>query len=240
MIFISAFQSTSLGLLTLAFMLGCSTPQQSRSSRLTADGVGPSDQRALQIKAQQERDQDRRDRQLVSRAKKQPARADQSVSMDSFSLPPKVRPQKSTSLEVTPGKILAGSTDSLANKMPEGQLFAEIVDRYEARDLWGFESRAKVFLGKFANSDRRDEVMYMKGLMELGERNYGVALAQFNKILRDHPNGRKAPSALFAKGVTFERMNLKREAKQALAKVVNLFPGSPEAGRATTEMKMIK
>jgi TolA-binding protein len=241
---------TFSGLLISFLLVGCSTPQQKSASNLAADGTSAEnnryDQRAQQIKARQERDQDQKDRQMVLQSHIQNAqnaqnansptqRPAQTMDMRSLAASTRVLPQKAGKIETTPGKVL-----DLANKMPEGQLYAEILDRYEAHDLIGLESRSKVFLGKFTNSERRDDVMYMQGLMELGERNYGVALTQFNKILRDHPEGRKAPSALFAKGITFERMNLKREAKQALAKVIDLFPGSPEALRASTEVKMIK
>jgi TolA-binding protein len=151
-----------------------------------------------------------------------------------------------TSYQAVPqkhGKIEMSSPaagNAVYAKMPEGQLFAEIVDRYEARDQWGFEARAKAFMSKFTNSDRRDEVVYFKGLMELGEKNYGLALTQFNRILRDHPNGKKAPSAMFAKGVTYKRMNLLHESKQALADVTRFFPGSPEAMRAKVELKILR
>ena len=153
----------------------------------------------------------------------------------SLNEPRKNRP--GSRLEVTPDSIIASSN---FQKMSDGQLFAEIIDRYQAHDLWGFELRARAYLGKFSHGDRRDEIYYMKGLMELGEKNYGEALAQFNRVLRDHPNGKKAPAALFAKGVTFKKMNLIREAKLALTEVQNRFPGSPESMRASAELKVIK
>ncbi len=220
----------------VAILVGCSTAQQAKRSNLRDPSVAQSpDQRAHLAKSRADKAQEDGDRKMVlakhSQITSQMGLAPQTMSQAPLpsSLPGKV-------LEVTPDSVISGSF----GKMPEGQLYAEITDRYQAHDVWGFELRSKAYLGRFTDSERRDEVVYMKGLMELGDKNYGVALAQFNRVLRDHPNGKKAPSAMFAKGVTYKRMNLVREAKLALIQVLQKYPGSPESMRAKVELKVIK
>jgi hypothetical protein len=135
-----------------------------------------------------------------------------------------------------PNSILKPSYKGIS----EGQLLAEIRDRYQANDRIGFQNRSMAFLSRFPNGDSRDEVLYLKGMLELMDKNYGVSLVQFNTILRDHPNGRRAPSAMFAKGILYRRMNLLNESRQTLGKVLAQFPGSPESVRAKMELRVIR
>ena len=136
--------------------------------------------------------------------------------------------------------ILEMPTPDNLKKLSDGQLFAEMSDRYQAQDRWGFEVRYRLFVRKYPMNGRIDEAHYMKGLMELAERNYGVALASLNKILKEHPHGKKAPAALFAKGIVYKKMNLKKESKKVLSEVGKQYPGSPESLRAQNELKLLR
>lgn len=221
-------------LLISLILIGCSTPPQLAKSQNISQGTltrVTADERAQLVKMRQERDQDSRDRKLVMAKKEQGGLTSSPSSIDSAAA---FKP--GALLSMKPGSAIAANFE----KMPEGPLFAEIRDRYQAHDLWGFELRAKAYLGKYTNSDRRDEIIYMKGLLGIEEKDYGSALIQFNRILRDHPNGKKAPSAMFAKGVLYKKMNLTRESKLALTEVLHRYPGSPESIRAKVELKVIK
>ncbi len=225
-------------ILISAVLVGCSSVQQSQKTNLRDSFSQLSaDQKAQQKKTRMENEQEARDRKMVLTRQSQLGGPSypQALPQTSAKLTPSLA-QRGKVLEVNPDSVIARNYE----KMPEGQLYAEIMDRYQAHDLWGFELRSKAYLGKFAKSDRRDEIIYLKGMMDLGERNYGGALAQFNRVLRDHPNGKKAPSAMFAKGMTYRKMNLAREAKLALREVLQRYPGSPESMRAKAELKIIK
>lgn len=136
--------------------------------------------------------------------------------------------------------IIEMQTPASLKKLSEGQLLAELTDRYHSQDRWAFDVRYRLFTKKFPKSTRIDDAYYMKGILELAERNYGVALVSFNKILKVHPYGKKAPSAMFAKAIVFKRMNLKKESRTVLAEIGAKYPGSPESLRAKTELKILK
>ena len=121
----------------------------------------------------------------------------------------------------------------------EGPLFGELRDRYESNDHWGFSQKYKIFMAKFPKSAKREEVLYLKGLLEFSEHNYGPALLQFNKILKEYPKGRRAASALLAKGATFRRMNLIDEASSVFKRVSADYAGQVEASRAKLELQFI-
>jgi TolA-binding protein len=207
----------------VAALAACSTTEQKHSAD---SALVTKDARVLKSHQQQELAQDQKDRAQVLAKKREMTSAPLSL----------LSPQKSGASSMqAPGSILEPSDNKA-----EGQLYAEIVDRYQANDRMGFSMRAKNYLGRFQEGDRRDQVCYMAGVMALADHQYGEALQQFNRILRDHPEGRQAPGAMFAKGITFQRMNLAPAARETLQAILTQFPGSPEAERAKMELKLIR
>jgi TolA-binding protein len=96
-----------------------------------------------------------------------------------------------------------------------------------------------MFERKFSKSPLMEDALYLEGLMAVSEKNYGVALQSFNRILREHGHGHKASSALFARGVVLKKMNLPGRAKQSWILVQKKYPGSPESARADVELKLL-
>lgn len=210
--------------------IGCASPKHKSarsSNRSSSEGVDlkKANQHAVELRFRDEKEQDKKDRARVASRK------------GMFGPMISAVPQKG-------GKIEMGAPSSILNNTykdrSEAQLVAEIKDRYQSGDRIGFQQRAQAFLSRYSSSDSRDEVLYLKGMAELMDKNYGVSLVQFNTILRDHPNGRKAASAMFAKGILFRRMNLEKESRETLGKVLAQFPGSPESVRAKMELKVVR
>lgn len=211
-------------LLTSIFISGCSSLQQSSRNYVQTQNSRNSsiDSQVRQLQIEQERNQDLRDRQLFLSKKK-------SDSFGGFS----VIPQKG-------GKIETKIASSESGMMSEGGLYAEIVDFYQMNNLIQFNSRASIFFNRYSQSVHRDDVLYMKGMLELLDQNYGLALVQFNKIIKEHPHGKKVSAALYAKGMTYKKMNLKNEARGALRAVLKKYPGSPESYRAKNDLQLLK
>jgi TolA-binding protein len=216
-------KKTIFGPIMCLFLLGCATSQH--ASRPTSKETDL-DRRALAYKSRMEKDQDTRDRQRFLAAKK------------------RYSPNQVSAL--SPSTILNRSfaqkelKRSDLENASEGALYANALDRYQSGNSKSFYPTASVFLRKFAKSDRSDDVYYMLALTELADKNYGGSLVHLNRILHDHPQGRKAPAALFAKGMVFKRMNLEDAARGSLTAVLKKYPGSPESVRASAEMKLLR
>lgn len=130
-----------------------------------------------------------------------------------------------------------GKSDDL--KISDRELYSELVASYDRNDLFGFHSRLQMFQSRFAHSPLMEDALYLGGLMSVSEKNYGVALKNFNRILKEHPHGHKVAAALFAKGATLKKMNLPQQARQSWTQVERRFPGSPESLRAGAELKIL-
>lgn len=148
------------------------------------------------------------------------------------------------SLQASPQKIRSGRAVQLApildRNLSETQLFGEIFNRFERNDELGFYARKSLFIKKFPNSARADEVFYLSGMMAFSSKDYGSALRDFNQVIKQYPYSNKKPAALFAKGAVLRKMDMAPLAKNAFAKVVTQYPGSPEALRAQNELRTIK
>jgi len=131
-----------------------------------------------------------------------------------------------------------GRADDL--KISDRELYSELLATYDRNDVFGFHSRLQMFQSRFAQSPLMEDALYLGGLMSISEKNYGVALKNFNRILKEHPHGHKAAAALFAKGATLKKMNLPAQARQSWVQVQKGFPGSPESLRADAEIKILK
>lgn len=134
-------------------------------------------------------------------------------------------------------KRLELKPDALSKKS-EATLLAEIQDRYDMNDEAGFNARYKALQAKFPKSARLNEVRYMAGLLAISNKNYGPALQAFDTILKTAPRSHEAPKAMFAKAITYKRMNLPEPSRQLLRTVQTRYPKSLEAQRASLELKI--
>lgn len=125
-------------------------------------------------------------------------------------------------------------------QLSEADLYRESLNAFDSNDEIGFRSRYQMFLSKFPKSTLVDDVFYLSGLMYLSNKNYGMALGEFNRILKDHAASNRASSAQFAKAVALKRMNLKDQAKTAFERVTKQYAGSPESVRAANELKLLR
>ncbi len=120
------------------------------------------------------------------------------------------------------------------------ELYQDLQGQFEKNNQIAFYRRVALFRKQFPQSHLMDEVLYLAGLMSLSNKNYAAAVKYFNEVIKKYPSSVKVSSASFAKGIAFKRMNLKDEARNVFASVKKKYPGSVEAIRADSELKIIK
>lgn len=220
-------------LLLLCFVTGlagcASNSRLAKKSRSATSShrVGSLDEKVREMRQRRQTEIDARDRKIVLSAKM----AETSGASSNFSEP------ISDSAGFDMG--LNHSSPLERKGLTEQQLFAEIVDRFDSSDLIGFELRRKTFMSQFSKSALVPEVLYMKGLTGIESKEYGMALAQFNKILKDYKNHPRASSSLYAKAMTYKKMNLMEKTKRMLEQLRQEYSASPEAERAQSELMLL-
>ncbi len=211
--------------LNLALLVGCASHRTASSKAQTpvtkTSKVLDMEKR---MKEREEAMQDLRDRNQVLNKKAQlDSSSTSSVKMSA-------RPQTKRI------EMISGSEKTLKS---DRELYGELVGSYDRNNEIAFFSRLQAFQEQHPKSPLADDALYLAGLMSLSNKNYGPALRYFNQVLKRYPMSNKASASLFAKAVTLKKMNLTDESRRSFAKVRQAYPGSPEALRAETELKLL-
>ena len=212
---------------SVVLLVGCANFQSSKQEV----GVTTKTPRVLELERKmherEESRQDRRDQNRVIAKKNQNENAKDNDSLRIRSSP------QSRVISVTPSSFKPSAN------MTDKQLYSELVGSYDRNNELAFFSRFQAFNQSFPKSPLAPDAVYLAGLMSLSNKNYGPALKYFNQVLKTYPTSSKGASALFAKGVTFKKMNLLPESQKVLRAVQKKYPGSPEALRTQAELKTL-
>ncbi len=213
--------------LYLSLLTGCAAFQTSKQQSAAPTKTPRVLELERKMHEREEARQDRRDQNRVIAKKTQNNNFKENDSLRIQSSP------QSRVISVTP------SSFQPSPHMTDKQLYSELVGSYDRNNELAFFSRFQAFNQKFVKSPLAPDVIYLAGLMSLSNKNYGPALKFFNQVLKNYPSSSKAASALFAKGVTFKKMNLIPESQKVLVTVQKKYPGSPEALRTQAELKTL-
>ena len=82
----------------------------------------------------------------------------------------------------------------------------------------------------------QNKLLHGLGRVEFFTANYEKALTYFSKIYTKYPKSSLAASSLLFIGRTLNKMGKKEEAREALAKVMDDYPGTKEATEAKQEL----
>lgn len=121
----------------------------------------------------------------------------------------------------------------------ESALYTEIVEAYRKQDQIGLMARIQSMQQLYPQGLFIDSSLYILGSFLFEHKDYARALHYYGKVINDHPNSSRVAASYFAKGVIYKNMGLKDVSKKVLKKIIAKYPGSPEAFRAKTELKIL-
>lgn len=134
---------------------------------------------------------------------------------------------------------LQGKTFFPVQTWDEGTFYLEVLKRYEDNNRTEFLELTQQFMSRFPNSSFADDVLFLQGQMELGNKHYGVALKIFNQVIQDYAGSNRVPSAYYSKALTLRQMNLLEQSKEVHLQIQKLFPGSVEARKSDKDIKLL-
>lgn len=126
--------------------------------------------------------------------------------------------------------------------LPEGDrlVYTRIVAAYRKNQLEELLKQRQILERNYPTSVHIDNALYLQGMLEFQNARYGEAIHTFNYVTDHYAKSNKRPAALFAKGVAYERLNLKPLAIKVWETVMKDYPGSPESQRAFMHLRMAK
>ena len=99
----------------------------------------------------------------------------------------------------------------------------------------GFEE----FLRRFPASELADNSQYWIGESRWAEREHEAALAAFDSVLQQHPNGDKAPDAGLKRGLCLIELNRMADGIIQLQHVKDTYPGTGASALAREKLESL-
>ncbi len=134
------------------------------------------------------------------------------------------------------------SSDVIENVEGTGEhfLYAKVLESFRSKNQPELQKATEFLLKSYAESAYSDNALYLCGLMAFEKNDLKNALHFFNEVLEKYPQSNKTVTALLAKGVALKKMGHPLLAKNIFNSVKQIYPGSPEAQRASMEIRQLQ
>jgi len=98
----------------------------------------------------------------------------------------------------------------------------------------------KAFVQTYPQGRFVDNAQYWLGEANYVQRNFAVALSEFDKVVKNHPGSPKRADALLKMGYTFQELGQNDNARMSLNKVVMNYPNTTAARLAQKRLQDLK
>ncbi len=98
----------------------------------------------------------------------------------------------------------------------------------------------RTFVQTYPQGPFVDNAQYWLGEANYVQRNFAVALSEFDKVVKNHPNSPKRADALLKMGYTFQELGQDDNARMSLSKVVMNYPNTTAARLAQKRLQDLK
>lgn len=98
----------------------------------------------------------------------------------------------------------------------------------------------KTFVQNYPRGHFADNAQYWLGEANYVQRNFQVALSEFEKVVKDHPTSPKRADALLKMGYTYQELKQYDKARLSLNDVVMNYPNSTAASLAKKRLQDLK
>lgn len=136
----------------------------------------------------------------------------------------------------------AATPKKLSQFLPEGErlVYGRLVEAYRRGKLQDVARQRQLLERHYPRSVHLDNAYYLNGMMEFQNGRYGEAVKLFDVVKTRFAKSNKRSSAMFAMGVTYDRLGLRPLATKVWDSVMNEYPGSVESQRAWMHLQADK
>jgi tol-pal system protein YbgF len=155
--------------------------------------------------------------------------------------PPSSAPSSSPPPSRAPASAAAGAAVASAPKpgVSDKQAYQTAFDLLQARK---YDEAAKAFtqfLSGYASSPLADNAQYWLAQSHYVQRQFNVALPEFQKVVDKYPQSSKLPDALLKVGYCQSELGNKSAARTVLQQVMRQFPDTTAARLATQQLEKL-
>jgi tol-pal system protein YbgF len=131
----------------------------------------------------------------------------------------------------------AGNDD---NARTPRQVYDAALEQFNNADYQGALISLSQYVEMGASPDYLDNAYFWIGESHYGLGQYNRALASFQRVVSDFPNGNKVPDSLLKIALTHERMSQQGEARETLRMLVDTYPTTNAAERAAERLRALQ
>ena len=119
-------------------------------------------------------------------------------------------------------------------------LMSRLMMPLRKKSMRRLEKDFKTYLKKYPNTEYSDSAQFWIGECYYFERKYEQAILEYEKVIKNYPQGNKVPNAMLKQGFAFLNLGDKSSAKLLLEQVAKNYPGSNQARMARAKLAEIK
>jgi tol-pal system protein YbgF len=138
------------------------------------------------------------------------------------------------------GVVLSTETKNASSSSDEMTLFNNAYREYSNKRLDLALNGFQEFVKAYPNHAFADDALYWRGECYLAEGKFLYAIGELERLTRRYPASDKAPSALFRIGFAYDKLRDYGKAAEYYFEVVDKFPGTDAARRASSRMAELK
>ncbi|MGE3683232.1 MAG: tol-pal system YbgF family protein [Bdellovibrionales bacterium] len=140
------------------------------------------------------------------------------------------------------GSLVHAATPKKLNAFAEGDrlVYTRLVESFRKNERDQVLRQRALLERNYPNSIHLDNAYYLSGMAEYQHERYGEAVRAFGTVRERFPRSNKRPAALFALGVTYEKLGLQPQAIGVWRQLIKEYPGSMESRRAEMHLELEK
>jgi len=156
----------------------------------------------------------------------------------------RVEPEPASAADAAAGSRREASARTRAERVARNQAAVEAYQEAFAMLERGEVNQAVLrfsrFLDDFRDSDLADNALYWTGEAYFDQKEYALALAEFQRVVSEYPEGNKVPDALLKSALCLAELKDRTRARNALYQLVDLYPSSEAARKAQQRLAELK
>jgi tol-pal system protein YbgF len=134
---------------------------------------------------------------------------------------------------------LAEMKTTMLEKRPE-DLYQKGVEVFKSSDLVKARELFARFIELYPKNPLAANARYWTGETYYSEKNFDQAILEFQEVIKNFPDGEKAPAAMLKQAMSFNELGDGKSARFVLKKLIENYPVSPEAKLAGDKIKELK
>ena len=132
------------------------------------------------------------------------------------------------------------SSEDSKPKQKEEEIYQAAYQNFISQDYLKSLKKFKDFLRDFSRGKLADNAQFWIGECEYKMGNYEQAIAEYEKVKTNYPQGNKVPAAILKQAKAFLQLDRKKDARAILSQLIENYPDTNEAANAKKQIENLK